>query len=456
MNFGQKEQRKSMNAIIKMALKDIKLLLRDRMGAFFLIGFPILMGLFFGLIMGGPSSGNRAQMKIAIVDQDASEISKKFVDNFSANGSVAVEQVELETARQSVRKGQRVGMIVLPEGFGETAGVFWEEPPKIQLGMDPSRSAEAAMIQGFVMEAIGGLVGERFDNPSQFKPFVADSIKQVKDNKEMGLLQRQTLLTLFGSFDKMLESMDDLNKQDGAEQLEQGESGEPAASATGLQFANIESIDITKEIDPKSRQGQLRKIRSKWDLSFPQAMLWGIMACAAGFAISIARENSMGTMLRLKTAPISRFQILAGKALACFLTVLGVITFMTLLGVLLGLAPTSYPKLILAAICTAFCFVGIMMTMSVLGKTEQSVNGIGWAINMVLAMLGGAMIPVMFMPDFIQKISVISPIKWSILSIEGAIWRDFSYAEIALPCGILLAVGAVFMAIGALILGKRQ
>ena len=441
-----------MNPVIKMALKDIKLLFRDRMGAFFVIGFPILMGLFFGLIMGGSSSGSKAKMKIAIVDQDQSEISKKFVESFAANDSVEVEQVEIESARESVRKGQRVGMIVLPPGFGKTAGVFWEEPPVIQLGMDPSRSAESAMVQGFVMESIGSLVGERFSNPGQFKPFVQDSIEQVKENQELGLLQRQTLLTLFGSFDKMLESIDDLQEQ---ESTDEDDSAEPETGGSRLQFADIQSIDITKEIDPKSQQGQLRKIQSKWDLSFPQAMLWGVMACVAGFAISIARENSMGTMLRLKTAPISRFQILAGKALACFLTVIGVIALMTILGVVLGLQPRSYPKLALAAASTAVCFVGIMMTMSVLGKTEQSVNGIGWAIMMVFAMIGGAMIPVMFMPGFMQKISVFSPIKWSILSIEGAIWRDFSYPELAMPCGILVAIGVAGMVLGSIILSRR-
>ena len=129
---------------------------------------------------------------------------------------------------------------------------------------------------------------------------------------------------------------------------------------------------------------------------------------------------------------------------------------MTVLGVFLGLNPASYPKLIVATICTAICFVGIMMTMSVLGKTEQSVNGIGWALNMVLAMTGGAMIPVMFMPDFMQQISVFSPIKWSILAIEGAIWRDFSYSELAMPCGILVGIGVTCMVLGSLILSRRQ
>jgi ABC-2 type transport system permease protein len=163
----------------------------------------------------------------------------------------------------------------------------------------------------------------------------------------------------------------------------------------------------------------------------------------------------MGTMVRLQASPLTRFQVLSGKALACFITVMCVIAMMIGLGVALGMDPVSYPKLILAALCVAFCFVGIMMTMAVLGKTEQSVNGTGWAINMVMAMIGGGMIPVMFMPAFMQKLSVLSPVKWSILGIEGAIWRDFSYGEMAFPCGVLLAIGVVGMLLGSQIMKRR-
>ena len=229
-----------------------------------------------------------------------------------------------------------------------------------------------------------------------------------------------------------------------------------SSSQVSIQFAEIEAIDITKQVDPNSIKGQTQgKLTSKFDISFPQAMMWGVLACCAGFAISIAQENSRGTMLRLMASPLTRSQILAGKSLACFLTVLAVITFMIGLGVMLGMQPKSYPKLILASSSVAFCFVGIMMTMSVLGKTEQSVNGTGWAINMVMAMLGGGMIPVMFMPKFMQQLSVISPVKWSIQSVEGAIWRDFSYIEMAFPCGILISIGIVGMITGAAILNRR-
>jgi ABC-2 type transport system permease protein len=42
----------------------------------------------------------------------------------------------------------------------------------------------------------------------------------------------------------------------------------------------------------------------------------------------------------------------------------------------------------------------------------------------------------------------ISPAKWAVLAFEGAIWRDFSAAEMLVPCGILVVVGLVSFAVG--------
>ena len=67
---------------------------------------------------------------------------------------------------------------------------------------------------------------------------------------------------------------------------------------------------------------------------------------------------------------------------------------------------------------------------------------------MVMAMIGGGMVPLMFLPGWLQDIASVSPVKWSILALEGAIWRDFSYAELAGPCGVLVGMGAVCFVVG--------
>jgi ABC-2 type transport system permease protein len=58
-------------------------------------------------------------------------------------------------------------------------------------------------------------------------------------------------------------------------------------------------------------------------------------------------------------------------------------------------------------------------------------------------MTGGGMIPLIAMPPWMQAVSNFSPVKWGILSFEGAIWRGFSLAEMVPALGILLGIGVV-------------
>jgi ABC-2 type transport system permease protein len=69
-------------------------------------------------------------------------------------------------------------------------------------------------------------------------------------------------------------------------------------------------------------------------------------------------------------------------------------------------------------------------------------------------MFGGGMIPLAFMPPFLVGMSQASPVKWSILALEGAIWRDFTLAEMAPPCAVLVAVGAACLGLGSVRLAR--
>jgi len=114
----------------------------------------------------------------------------------------------------------------------------------------------------------------------------------------------------------------------------------------------------------------------------------------------------------------------------------------------------SPPGLAGAVLSSAVCFTGIMMLVSVLGKTERAVGGAGWAIFLLMNMFGGAMVPLMAMPSWMKLGSNISPVKWSILAIEGAVWRGFSPAEMIFPCSILILIGITFFSAGAFLFSR--
>ena len=113
-----------------------------------------------------------------------------------------------------------------------------------------------------------------------------------------------------------------------------------------------------------------------------------------------------------------------------------------------GVLPSSLPVLIMAVFSSSLVFVGMMMLLSVLGKTEQSAGNIGWAVLLIFTMLGGGMIPLFVMPSWMISLSHFSPVKWAILAVEGALWRQFTVQEMLLPCGILIGVGSLFFIVG--------
>jgi ABC-2 type transport system permease protein len=312
------------------------------------------------------------------------------------------------------------------------------------------------------MQAAGQMFMERMQNPETLRPMIAEARDEIARSDQIPAAMRPLLVNMMGSLDGFLGAWQQVrtaeragaaNVQDPDDQADgagaSNESAETNTESSGFQLARIETIDVTHEPAPGSTEALVRKIRSQWDISFPQAMLWGVLGCAAAFAVSIVRERKQGTLLRLTAAPISRPQIILGKATACFFAVVVVIAMMTALGVALGMRPRSPALLALASVCVAASFVGVAILMSVIGRTEESVGGAAWGLNTVMAMFGGGMIPLAFLPAFMRPISHASPVKWSILALEGAIWRGFTLAEMLAPCGILLAFGAVCLALGA-------
>jgi ABC-2 type transport system permease protein len=436
-----------MRIILTMAMKDLRLMSRDWLGMFFIIGFPIVMGLFFGQVM-GPFDTKRASLNVAVVDEDSTPMSARFVESLRSTGNIEIEKADRAQALDRVRRGQLVGMIAIPKGFGESAGMPWQKGPAIEVGIDPSRGAESGMLQGLIMQAAGRLMMDRFQDPASMRSLIDKSRKDIESNAEVSPAMRPVLLTMMSSLESFMKSVADTRAAEAASE------GKPKAAMPEFEVARIETLDVTREIPKGSREALVRQVRSKWDISFPQAMMWGVLACAAGFAITLVRERKQGTLMRLQVAPVTRAQVLAGKATACFLAVLGVIVLMLVFGVWLGMRPRNPGWLTIAALSIAFCFVGIMMLMSVIGKTEESVSGAAWSANMLMAMFGGGMVPLLFMPNFMKTLSNLSPVKWSILALEGAIWRGFTLSEMMVPCAVLIGIGVVCLTIGTRVLSR--
>jgi ABC-2 type transport system permease protein len=421
-----------MKKSVILALKDLHVLSRDRFGLFWILFFPALFSLFFGAIYSTGGKGPSG-MKVAVVDEDQSELSQLYVSCLESYDALSLSYLSRDEAINQVRTGKQVAAVCIKKGFGDGfETIFDSDNPRLEIAVDPARRMESGYLQGLLAKAQFEALGEKFIDRDWMHSQVDIWRSEVEKADDLTAKQIGIFLDLFDSLD---EFFSDVNETDYKEGLEGG-------------MLNFATLDVRRESKGPT---------SSFQITFTQAIVWGLLACAATFAISIVSERKGGTLQRLLIAPISRAHILGGKAMACFFACTVVICIQWLgAKFIFGMSINKPMFFVPAAACAVFCFVGLMMIVSTLGRTEQGAAGLAWVFFMIMAMLGGAMMPLIFMPQWLRSISHVSPIKWSILAMEGAIWRNFTLTEMITPCGVLLTIGAVSFLLGVMILRKIE
>lgn len=425
-----------MGAIWTIAKKDLALLWRDRAGLFWVIGFPLIMALFFGSIFS--SGGGPGNVSLGIVNEDQSEYSNAFVDELRKTKSIKARTMPLDSAQQLVRSGKLSAYLKLGKGFGDSWGFsFKPGDTTIEVGIDPSKQMLAGMLDGIVMQSLFATAQSQISDKFKLNERVGLWKSQIANVQGMSAERKKALTDLLGSW-QTLDTLADSTTADSNKEKKTG-----LGNIVAVRKADMSAL----EAGP----------RTSWEITFPSSVFWALLGCCAAFAISIVTERTHGTFLRLRLAPISRTHVLAGKGLACFLASVAVAALLLGFGtIVFHMRILSYPLILLAVVASAICFVGLMMIISVLGKTEQAVSGSAWGILMIFSMTGGGMLPLAFMPSWLLSVSNFSPMKWGILAVEGAVWRGFTLGEMMLPVSILISIGVVCFCAGAWILGKQE
>lgn len=427
-----------MRAIVTLALKDLRLLVRDKAGLFWVAAFPLIMALFFGSIFGFGDDGAR-KLKIATVEENVSPVARQFYDKLAKSEALITRPMTRDSARLLVSRGSLVAYVEFVGGGEELIDMFSDGAGSIEVGIDPSRRAEAGYLNGLISQAYFELLQGSMMDTDSWRNSLDRQRMQLDTSTAIDQGERMRIANLYSTLDTFLASMNQL------ESVNEGDS-----ARVGSPFGNLKINSTDIAANAKGPQ-------SAFEVTFPQSLQWALIGCAAAFALSIVTERIRGTFMRLRLAPISWIQILAGKGLACFLASVITCLVLLLIGILVFKVRVASPLGLAAAVFSSgVCFVGLMMLMSVLGKTEASVSGSGWGIFMVFSMTGGGMVPLMFMPSWMATLSNFSPVKWSILAAEGAIWRGFGFGEMLLPVSILLGIGLVGFSIGVYILRRSD
>ena len=148
-----------MREIIALALKDLRLMPRNRGGMFFTFAWPVLVTVLFGIMFGGQADGEQGKVRVAVVDNDNTDASRAFLKKLEE--SFDLTPMALPEAENAVRRGQRTGFIVLKPGFGAASNrMFYGTPKEIEVGVDELDERRADLVEVVRRDVRGHADGE--------------------------------------------------------------------------------------------------------------------------------------------------------------------------------------------------------------------------------------------------------------------------------------------------------
>ncbi len=424
-----------MRTILYIAGKDLLLRWRDRLGFFWwMVGFPLLIAILIGTIFSGMLEGPVQRTKMGLVDLDRTPAAREYVQVLEQVSNVETLPMSETEARRAIRRGSILAYVRIDPGFHVSPAIFFGHPLPLVAAYDPARKAEWTYLEAGLNQAAAEYLRERWVDPQRRPALIRAWLADLGQNAAVIPIASATIEGALATMDRYLGIT--------------SAGTRPGTTQPSTRFAPVQVMPVEM---PSLRP------RSSFEICFPIGIIWGLLGLSAEFAIAFVHERQAGTLLRLRAAPFSRFAILTGTGLACFVSCVGVALMLLMVGHLGFGVRLHHPGGLAAAVVSiALCFVGLTMLLSVLGKTESAVGGGSWAVLLILAMLGGGMVPQMFMPNWMTVASNISPVKWAISALEGGIWREFGLRDMLRPCAVLVGQGVALGALGITILYRSE
>ncbi len=176
--------------------------------------------------------------------------------------------------------------------------------------------------------------------------------------------------------------------------------------------------------------------------------LFAVLTTAVGLmvsALSIARERELGSFEQLLVSPLTSTEILAGKALSALVIAMAQSTILMLFAMyVLGIPMEGSMTLLYAAtVIFLLSVIGIGLFISSLCATQQqAIIGV-FMFQAPAILLSGYATPVSNMPDWLQTLTLVNPIRHFVVISKGVFLKDLPADVIASHLWPLLLIAVV-------------
>jgi len=401
--------------------KDVRVLLRDRIGLIFMFGMPILLVLIVTSIQNSTFElVGKNKVTLLIYNRDTGAVSRDFIRAVDHIGFFQLmTAAAADPIRERIQKKDALLGLVIPGDFSaRIAAKARSVTAKVQasFGLDSTVNRPASAVNDSLPVSL------------YYSPVLQESFRRSAEGALYSALQlvesRQILRTLYYS----------LNEKELPDSLER------------------ELLDNRTQINemPVARNGS-RDLPNATQHNIPSWTIFAMFFVVISLGAGIVREKRNGSFIRLKTLPTSYAVAILSKQFTYLAVTLVQAALIFMIGAwifpLIGLPVLRFPEdwgaLLLVTLLCGWCAVSYAICIGVFAQTEEQANGFGAVSIVILAAVGGLMVPSFAMPGSFHLAMSLSPLHWCLeayygLFLEGGSLKDV-WANI-LPLFLIIAV----------------
>ena len=414
----------STRKLLRIALKDVRLIFRDRSALILMLLAPFLltigMGAVTGRFSGSSTNSGIADIPLTIVNADSGQLGDALVEMFTSPDLDALLDTTISTdlsaARTAVDNDESAAVIYIPAGFTDS------------IIPSPQRSAPPELVQV-----------EFYANPTRptSSGIVRTILEQFLSQVEIGRISGEVTVT------QLLAN----GYIEPAQAAAVGTSiGQQMVQSSGS-TSSIKLINVTEGGGPVEFD-TLAYIAPGMALMF-------LMYTVTYGGLLLIKENRQGTLARMLISPTTSTQVLGGKVIGIFLIAMA--QLLILIGgtsLLFGLKWGDPLAVLVLVFAAAFAATGWGIFIAAIFKTPGQVGSVGSALMLIFGLLGGSFFEVSSLPGWVQTISKISPNAWGM---EGFLnlAHGGSMVSVGTPVLALLIMGAVLFCAAVFWISRR-
>lgn len=388
-----------MNAAVAIATTELRRFLRERSNLFFVFVLPLLLVIFIGIQFGG-GAGTPVAVVVPADDALATEVAEEL----DARDGLRTERFDdAETATEAVRRGSLAAAIVVPDGYSAAAEDGTLLPVRLVLRPGSDVAALRGVVEAVlgpraaVLEAARGAAGLLADaDPAQLRR-TAEQLRGVVPRVEV------TTATVGGG--------------GGLEE----------------EFAGLGQFDLGAS---------------------SQLFLFVFLTSLAGSA-AVIQTRQFGVATRMRATPTPVGAILAGLVGGRFVVAVLQAVYIVVASRLLFGVDWGDP-LATTVLVGLFCLVaaGAAVILGAVFRNDSQAGGAGVGLGLVLAALGGSMVPLEVFPEGARRVAMATPHGWANTAMAELVRRDGGVGDVLTEYAVLAAMAAVTLLVGTWLLRR--